>query len=143
MRTFHRTIDINASPDHVWAVMSDLERWHEWTASITNIERLNAGPLGVGSKVRVKQPKLAPAVFDVTKWESGHGFEWVTRSVGISAVGQHWIEPIPAGSRVTLTLEFSGVFSAPLTFLMRGLIERYIQMEATGLKRRGESDPVI
>jgi uncharacterized protein YndB with AHSA1/START domain len=31
MRTFSTQIDINASPERVWAVMSDVERWHVWT----------------------------------------------------------------------------------------------------------------
>lgn len=55
MRTSETTIDIHASPGRVWAVMSDIERWHEWTASITTVQRLDEGQIGVGSKARVKQ----------------------------------------------------------------------------------------
>ncbi|MBP2672623.1 MAG: Polyketide cyclase / dehydrase and lipid transport, partial [candidate division NC10 bacterium] len=31
---FQVTVDIEASPEIVWGVMSDAERWHEWTPSV-------------------------------------------------------------------------------------------------------------
>ena len=38
-----RSIDIDAPPGIVWEVWSDIARWHEWTASITSIDRLGPG----------------------------------------------------------------------------------------------------
>ena len=35
------SIDINAPAERVYDVMIDLDRWHEWTPSITSIRRLN------------------------------------------------------------------------------------------------------
>ena len=139
MRTFETTIEIAAPPSRVWAIMSDIERWHEWTASITSVQRLDDGPIRVGSKARVKQPKLAGSVFEVTTWHPDRGFDWVTRSPGLQGLGRHLIEPNAGGSRVTLSVTFSGPLAGLVAMFFGGLTERYIKMEAEGLKRRAET----
>ena len=139
MRTFETTIDIAAPPARVWAVMSDIERWHEWTASITRVERLDDGPIDVGSRARVKQPKLAGSVFEVTAVAPERGFDWVTKSPGLQGLGRHLIEPRGDGSRVTLAVTFSGPLAGLVAMFFGGLTDRYIRMEAEGLKRRTES----
>jgi hypothetical protein len=141
MRRFATTIDIDAPPAAVWAVMSDIERWSQWTASISSVERTSSGPLGVGSTAHVRQPKLAPADFVVTQWEPDRGFDWVTTNALVTAVGGHWIEATPGGSRVTLSVEFSGLLGGLVAWLYGGLTRRYIAMEADGLKRVSEAAP--
>ena len=71
----------------------DLEHWPEWTASVTSVELLEPGPLAVGTRARVIQPKLKPAVWEVTQAKAGRGFTWVTRHPGLSG---H--RPPPAGA---------------------------------------------
>ena len=139
MRTFETTIDIDASPARVWAVMSDIERWHEWTASITSVRRLDAGPMRVGSKAHVKQPKLSGSVFEVTAWTPERGFDWVTKRPGLTGLGRHIIEPSAGGSRVTLAVVFSGPLTGLIALFFGRLTDRYIRMEAEGLKRRVET----
>jgi uncharacterized membrane protein len=139
MRTFEITIEIAAPPSRVWAVMSDLERWHEWTPSITSVQRLDDGPIRTGSRARVKQPKLAGSVFEVTTWNPDRGFDWVTKSPGIQGLGRHRIEPSPRGARVTLSVTFSGLLSGLVAMVFGGSTARYITMEAEGLKRRVEA----
>jgi hypothetical protein len=47
---FSITADIPAAHDRVWAILADVERWPEWTHSVTRIIRLDPGPLAVGSR---------------------------------------------------------------------------------------------
>lgn len=139
MATFTKTIDIQAPPQRVWEIMSDVERWHEWTPSITSIERLDRGSFQVGSRARVRQPKLRPAVWQVTELEKDRSFTWVTRSPGIRVTGRHEVEPFAGGSRATLSVEFSGLLAPLVAWLTRGLNQRYLGMEANGLKSRSEA----
>ena len=138
MRTFTRSIDIAAAPEHVWAVMRDVERWHEWTPSITSITRLDAGPFGVGSRVLIRQPKLPPNYSKVTEFEPAKRFTWVSRSPGVVATARHLIAASGAGSRVTLSVHFGGTLGWFVAWMVSGLTERYIAMEAEGLKKRVE-----
>ena len=140
MRTFTTFIDIEAPPERVWAIMSDVERWHEWTPSITSIKRMDGGgPLAVGSRVLIRQPKLPPNHSKVTELDPAKGFTWVSRSPGVVATARHEIAPHGSGSRVTLSVHFGGMLGWFVARLVSGLTERYIQMEAEGLKRRSES----
>lgn len=136
--TFEKVIDIRADPAVVWSVMADVERWSEWTASIRSIQRLDGGPLAVGSRVRIRQPKLLPAEFVVTELEAGRSFTWVTKAPGIRATAWHAVEPHAGGSRVTLTLVFGGPFGPLVGWLTRGINARYVDLEANGLKRGSE-----
>jgi uncharacterized membrane protein len=136
---FNTAVDINASPQRIWSVMSDLEHWHEWTRSITSVKRLDSGPLAVGSKAVVTQPKLSPAEFTVTALEEDKGFTWETRSPGAVVVADHRIDVTNGGCRVTLSLKFSGLVGPSAAFMMRQTINEYLEMEAAGLKMRCEA----
>lgn len=140
MREFSTTIDIAAPPERVWAVMRNVERWHEWTPSISSITRLDGKPLGPGSRVLIRQPKLPPNYSTVTDFEPSRCFTWVSRSPGVRATARHVIEPAGAGSRVTLSVHFGGALGWFVAKMVRGLTERYIAMEAEGLKRRSEEN---
>ena len=138
MKEFHTSVDIQASPLRVWAVLCDVERWPEWTASIRSVQRLDSGPFAMGSRARVIQPKLRPAVWQVTELDEGRSFVWESRSPGLRIIAGHVVEPYAAGTRVTLSVEFSGLLGPLMGSLTRGLTEQYVPMEAQGLKMRSE-----
>jgi uncharacterized membrane protein len=141
MTDFSKTVDIAAPADRVWTVMIDVERWPEWTSSVQRIERLDAGPLTIGSRARVLQPRLLPATWEVTSIDPGKSFTWMTKSPGIVVVGIHRVDSTDSGSRATLSLQFRGLIGPLVGRLLRGLNERYLSLEAAGLKRRSEAPP--
>jgi hypothetical protein len=138
------TTDIDASPDVVFAVMTDMDRWHEWTPTVTRVDFLDgsAPPLALNGRIRIVQPKVPPAEWTVTALEPGRGFRITSHSPGATVVANHWIEPLSDGrqSRVTLSVTFSGWLGSIIGRLMRGLNERYIAQEAAGMKRRSEEE---
>ena len=138
MTHFDTAVEIQATPDRVWSVMRDVERWPEWTRTIRSVTRLEGGPFDIGSRARIRQPKLLPAVWRVTELEEGRGFTWVARSPGVRVKARHRVEPTATGTRATLSLDFSGPLAPLVARLTRGLNERYLAIEAKGLKERSE-----
>ena len=136
---YEQSIDIDAPPERVWEILADVERWPEWTESMTTVERTDDGPFGVGSTATVKQPRLRPADFVVTTFEPGRSFEWESKAPGVTSIGDHRVESrAGGGSTATLVLKQKGLAAPLIALLFGGLIRRYVKMEAEGLKRRSE-----
>jgi carbon monoxide dehydrogenase subunit G len=138
---FRVTTEIDASPDIVFAVLIDVERWPEMTSTVTTVERLDGGgELAVESRLRIIQPRVPPSEYTVTALESGRGFAMTTHSPGAHVTAGHWIEPLDDGrrSRVTLSVTFTGWLGSLIGRIMRNTNERYLAEEAAGLKRRCE-----
>lgn len=140
-RSFVSTVNIDAAPEKVFAVLCDVERWPEWTSTMLSVRRVESGAFGVGSTARVRQPRLLPAVWQVTQFEDKRNFTWTTRSPGLRMTAGHSVEPHGTGSRVTLSFELSGFIAPLVSRLYGGLIERYVNTESQGLKKRSESAP--
>ena len=139
MLDFRIAVDIKAPPDRVWAVMRDIERWPEWTPTVTSIRRLDAGTLAVGSRALIRQPKLPPARWQVTELdEDARTFTWMTRGPGMRLMARHWVEDNGSGSRATLSIQFSGLLGPLFARLTRDLNDRYLALEANGLRERSE-----
>jgi uncharacterized membrane protein len=139
MKEFSRSIDIAAPAERAWQVMSDIDRWHEWTPSITSVKRLGGAPFGVGTRVLVRQPKFPPAFWKVTEIVPGRSFTWVSAGPGLRASGHHRVEPSAPGCRATLSLRFEGVFGDFFARMIAEITVRYIEYEAEGLKARSEN----
>jgi hypothetical protein len=140
MRAFSITTEVIAAPpDRVWEVMSDTERWHEWTPSVTSIRRLGSGSFRVGSRAIVRQPKFPPALWTVSTIEPGRGFIWTSVAPGLRVIAHHFVESGADGSRATLSIEYHGIFGGILGALTKRITERYLALEARGLKARSEN----
>lgn len=138
MRDFSRSIRVDAPPERVWAVMRDVARWPEWTPTVTRVTPLRPGPLMLGTRVAIRQPKLPPALWQIVELEEGRGFTWVTRSPGVTVRARHGVEPDGTGTRATLSLRFEGLFGGFVGRITRDLNLRYLDLEANGLKARSE-----
>ncbi len=136
MTEFSISVEITAPCEQVWAVLADLERWPQWTPSVTSIELLEPGPLRVGTRARVAQPKLSPAVWEVTEAKEGRSFTWVTWHPGVRVTGLHRLEPIEKGTLATLAVQFSGILGPLVAWLTSRLNHRYLAFEANGLRQR-------
>ena len=133
------SIDVAASPDRVWEVLVDVERWPEWTASVSSVRLMDPGPLAVGSRVAISQPRIPTGTYTVTALERGSVFTWQQRQPGSTVSAHHECTPLPdGGTRVELRVEMVGTLRGFVGRLYRRLTDRYLAMEAAGLKARAE-----
>ncbi|MGZ5404553.1 MAG: SRPBCC family protein [Nocardioides sp.] len=65
MLGLQHTVTIAATPERVWGLIIDVERWPERIPTVITVERLDAGPLDVGSRTRLQHPRLPTVVWTV------------------------------------------------------------------------------
>ncbi|MGH3669413.1 MAG: SRPBCC family protein [Pseudonocardiaceae bacterium] len=136
------TVEIDATPEQVWSVLEDVERWPRWSPTMTSGRRLDDGPFGRDSTAEVRQPRLPKNAWRVSRFEPGRRFEWVTSAPGVTIRADHRIVALANHrSRVTLTIAESGVLSRLIAPLSGPFTHRYLTLEAAGLKKRCEADP--
>ncbi|MFC4145272.1 SRPBCC family protein [Micromonospora mangrovi] len=136
---FVESVEITADADRVWAVQTDVERWPEWTPTVTAARRLEPGPFTVGSSARMEQPRLRPAVWRVTEIDPPLVFVWESDSPGVHSRGEHRLLPLPDGRvRAELVMVQTGPLAGLFGLLGGRLLRSYLRQEAEGLKRRCE-----
>ena len=137
---FEQSIDIDASQQRVWDVLSDLEAWPQRIETVDVVELLSPTPVSEGSRVRLKQPRLPEGIWDVTVWDAPSYFEWRQKSGGVTNVAGHRVEALEEGrSHLTLTLDMRGLLVPIVAMFYKGLTNRYMTTEAQSMKRAAES----
>jgi hypothetical protein len=113
MRTMSATIQIDASPQAVWAVLTDLARYAEWNP----LFREASGEVAVGSRITLRsvhpangrmmtiKPKITVANPDAE-------LRWVSSLPGIIN-GEHRfaLTPVAGGTRLEQSETFAGLLS--------------------------------
>ena len=133
------SIEIDAPPQLVWEVFSDVERWPEWTASVTSLVGQDGTALAVGKRFAIKQPGMAKLVWEVTEIDPGSSWTWVQRSPASLVSARHDVIAQPDGrTLVRQQLDQSGVLGALVGRLMANKTKRFLRLEAQGLKARSE-----
>jgi uncharacterized membrane protein len=133
------SIEIDAAPQLVWDVFTDVEHWPDWTASVTSLVGLDGPGLAVGKRFAIKQPGMQKLVWQVTEIEPGSSWTWVQRSPGVLVTASHYVTPGPDGhTLVRQQLDQGGVLGALVGRLMAKKTRRFLQLEAQGLKARSE-----
>jgi hypothetical protein len=132
------SIRITAPPAVVWHVLGEVEAWPQWTESVTEIVRVDPGPLHPGQRIRIRQPRLPATVWTLTDLAQQRYFVWRTGGPGVRTTAHHRIEQDGDGTLVTLRLTQHGPVGWLVGVLTASLTRRYLDMECTGLKRRCE-----
>ncbi len=137
---FEQSAEIDAPQQRVWDVLTDLEAWPQRIDTVESVELLTPAPLGIGSRARLKQPRLGEGTWEVTAWDAPSSFEWRQKASGVTSVAGHRVEVLEDGrSRLILTLDMQGLLVPIFGRMFRGLTNDYMTREAHGIKRAAES----
>ena len=138
---FEKSIEVDAPQSRVWEVLTDIPSWPQRIETVDSVELLTPAPITTGSRVRLKQPKLPEGTWDVTAWDAPSFFEWAQKTGGMSTVAGHRVQALGEGrARLTLTLDMRGLLIPIVGVFYKGLTNRYLDLEAEGMKRAAESD---
>jgi uncharacterized protein YndB with AHSA1/START domain len=131
------SIAIDAPIDVVWSVFTDVERWPTWASSFTSVELID-GPMRLGAKARIRQPRLPTLVWEVTKWSPGHSWTWTAMSPGARTEASHVLTRSGEGTVAEQSITSSGLLGRVAAFVWRSVTRRYLAIEAAGLKQQSE-----
>ena len=135
-----------AATDALWSVVADIEAWPAHLPTFDSItpagesggDHPGLGPGVVGRRYEVRQPGLPAATYEVTEWTPGTSFTWVARSPGVVTTATHTVTSTADGSRLELTIDWSGPLSAFVRLLLGRKAQQMIDSEATTLARLAE-----
>lgn len=139
----HTQVDVDATPEAVWSVLIDLDRYAEWNPFIVEAH----GTVAVGDKLvnRMQAPgrKAMTIKPTVTAVESAQAFEWLG-NLGFPGVfdGRHRfdLEATPTGSaRVIHSEQFDGLLVRFMRKTLDTKIKEGFEAMNIALKSRAEA----
>jgi hypothetical protein len=141
MRVREQAVEIQAPPDIVWQVMSDIDRWPEWTPTVRRVERDASSPGGPGAEAKLWiRGAVGSSRWRITSWIPGVGFTWESRiAPGVLSVASHEVAAQRDGSIVLLRVALSGPLSGLAALLLDRTSRRNLRDEAAGLKAASEA----
>jgi len=127
---------IDAPIELIWRLTTEIDGWAAFMPTVQHLERLDDGPVRVGSTARLKQPGQTAAVWTVTRLTPMREFTWESRRPGIRLTGRHLLSPEDAGTRNTLVLETAGPVAGVFSVLFGGLMRKSLHLEAAAFARQ-------
>src|SRR4249919_2849340 len=132
------SLPIRATTDVVWRLTTEVTDWPSFLPTMQQIERLDEGPLRVGSSASVKQPWQRAAVWTVTRLDPGREFTWTTARTGLRMVASHRLDEDAAGCRNTLNLDVAGPAARPFGWVFGPVLRRALRAENAGFRAKAE-----
>ena len=140
-RIIDASVNVDATPEEVWAVLTDFRSWETWNDFIPAVE----GNLQVGERLRIRvvTPGLKPMTFkpEVYVVQPLQAIVWGGSFLKVMYRGDHTflLEPLPDGKTRFRQIER---FMGPMVLFMGGMIKKtetgYHQMNRA-LKERVEN----
>jgi hypothetical protein len=139
MKTMSATIRIDAPPEAVWAVLTDLARYPEWNP----LFRKASGQVAVGNRITLRSVhpangRLMTVKPKITVADPDAELSWVSSLPGIISGEHHFaLTPVDGGTRLEQGETFRGLLAAfPLKTFTRAEVSFQGLNEA--LKKRAE-----
>ncbi len=133
---FELSAVIPATPDEVFAVLSDLEHTREWMPAVQKIDRLDDRPFGVGTawrETRAAGKRIMESTIRVVACERGSVVGLRAESDGMEGNMEFLLTPTGPGTQVRYRAEMKG---RGMMRLMTGTINKMMAQEDADLLQR-------
>jgi uncharacterized protein YndB with AHSA1/START domain len=124
-------VEISASEEAVWDVLTDFERWPSWNPEVKSMSfegpvaegtefRWKAGPGTITSRIeRVEPPRL---------------IAWTGKTLGIGAIHFWWLEPRGAGTLVRTAESYDGLVARLFRRSLQKVLDKALESGLRSLK---------
>jgi uncharacterized membrane protein len=106
-RLLARTFPVEAPAERAWAELVAAERWPRWAGHLRRVEVTPPGPVGPGSRARLRLTNRTTAKVAVTEFEEGRRFRWEGSFLWMALGYDHRLATDDRG-RVTITFTVDG-----------------------------------
>jgi uncharacterized protein YndB with AHSA1/START domain len=136
-------VDIASSPDHVWAVLTDLTRWPRWTGAVRDAAVPGGWVLALDSVVRLRTPRLPERTWRVRELQARR-YRFALHGEGFGGQARvRFALSDPDGdanrTRLLVTHDRAGWFGSPVSRLTARTLDAHLQTLADDLKEHCES----
>jgi hypothetical protein len=150
MASFMLSKKIDAPPQAVFTLFSDLANAAGRIKSITKIEVVTAGPIGVGTRfkeTRIMFGKECTEEMQITAFDPGQSYEVTCHSCGADYRTLFRFTSDGGGTRVdvdfhTRATSLAAKLMVPMGWLMVGMVKKCVEKDVEDLKKVAEGVPV-
>jgi carbon monoxide dehydrogenase subunit G len=108
MTTLHEQVETTLPIDDVFAYVADFANSREWDPGVATAERLDTGPVGLGSRFRLGVrlgSRVAPMDYTISAFEPPTRVVLTGSGSGVSAVDEMRLEALASGTRLDYTAD--------------------------------------
>jgi carbon monoxide dehydrogenase subunit G len=108
MTTLHQQLETTLQIDDVFDYVADFANSREWDPGVATAERLDAGPIGLGSRFRLGVrlgSRVAPMEYRISAFEPPTRVVLTGSGSGVAAVDEIRLEAVPTGTRLDYTAD--------------------------------------
>lgn len=114
MARIEKSVVINASPEKVFALLADVERFPEWMDMVKEVRITSRERTGAGTTSHwATEVGDSRAEWDAenTEWVENERMAWRTTSGNLSAFGSNTLKPVAGGTELTWVMDYELPYS--------------------------------
>ncbi len=137
----HNEIEINATPEKVWAILVDAKEWKSWYNGAGDVEAMDVAKLETNTKFSWRNLKMN-VLSEVQQYEPNKLLAYTVKAKGVDTYHVWAIVPTPTGCKI-ITQETQHGFKCKMgkIFKPKQIIEAH-QRGIEGLKKLAESNKI-
>ena len=149
MASLKITQRVEAPPDRVFEVLTDVPNWAEYIGGIRKVEMLTDGPVGVGTRFRETRmlfKREATEEMEITEFRPPRAYVLECDSCGCHYRTTTNVVPDGSGALIEMEMQatpvsFMAKLMSPLNPLFSGPMKKFIQKDLEDTRARLEAVP--
>ncbi|CAN5276351.1 hypothetical protein BH23BAC1_BH23BAC1_43520 [soil metagenome] len=125
-------LEIKASPEIVWQVLTNVARWTDWQSSIQTVDAPEMVSEGITFNWKSGGINFTSSIHTMQK--EAMLFGWTGKTIGAYAVHNWKLKPVKSGTIVYVEESLSGIFPSLLKRKFQNDLERSMEINLLELK---------